>query len=67
MRQQHQANPYHFKPAWGEYVDEANPNFLGTINNAITQAAFTANRATFTNNRFTRRYYFNKDGLRRPG
>jgi iron complex outermembrane recepter protein len=62
--QQHQDNPYHRKPAWGEYVDEANPAFLGTINRDITQAAFTANRATFTNNRFMRRYYFNRDGTR---
>jgi outer membrane receptor protein involved in Fe transport len=62
--QQHQDNPYHRKPAWGEYVDESNPAFLGTINREITQAAFTANRATFTNNRFMRRYYFNRDGTK---
>jgi len=62
--QQHQDNPYHFKPAWGEYVDEDNPAFNGTIRRDITQAAYTANRTTFTNNRFTRRYYFNRDGLK---
>ena len=62
--QQHQDNPYHRKPAWGEYVDESNPAFVGVINHDITQAAFTQNRATFTNNRFMRRYYFNQDGLR---
>ena len=62
--QQHQDNPYHRKPAWGEYVDEANPAFTGTINREITQAAFSANRTTFTNNRFFRRYYFNRDGTR---
>jgi iron complex outermembrane recepter protein len=61
--QQHQDNPYHRKPKWGEYVDESNPAFLGTINRDITQAAYTANRATFTNNRFMRRYYFQRDGL----
>jgi outer membrane receptor protein involved in Fe transport len=59
--QQHQDNPGAMKPKWGEYVDPSNPNFVGTINNAGTQAAFTANRATFTNNRFIRRYYL-RDG-----
>ena len=59
--QQHQDNPGAKKPKWGEYVDPSNPNFVGTINNAGTQAAFTANRATFTNNRFIRRYYL-RDG-----
>ena len=34
--QQDQDNPYHRKPAWGEYIDESNPNFTGTINRAIT-------------------------------
>jgi outer membrane receptor protein involved in Fe transport len=62
--QQHQDNPYHRKPAWGEYLDEANPAFSGVINRDITQAAFTANRTTFTNNRFMRRYYFQRDGMR---
>jgi outer membrane receptor protein involved in Fe transport len=62
--QQHQDNPYHFKPAWGEYVDETNPAWSGVINRAITQAAYTQNRTTFTANRFMRRYYFNRDGLR---
>jgi outer membrane receptor protein involved in Fe transport len=60
--QQHQDNPYHRKPAWGEYVDESNPAFTGVINRDITQAAYTANRTTFTNNRFMRRYYFERDG-----
>ena len=59
--QQHQDNPGAMKPKWGEYVDPANVNFVGTINNAGTQAAFTANRSTFTNNRFIRRYYL-RDG-----
>lgn len=62
--QQHQDNPYHRKPKWGEYVDESNPAFNGVINREITPAAFTANRAVFTANRFMRRYYFNRDGLR---
>lgn len=62
--QQHQDNPYHRKPAWGEYLDESNPAWTGVINREITQAAFTANRATFTNNRFMRRYYFNRDGMK---
>ncbi|WP_414662404.1 TonB-dependent siderophore receptor [Horticoccus sp. 23ND18S-11] len=59
--QQHQDNPGQKKPKWGEYVDPSNPNFVGTINPAQTQAAFTANRTTFTNNRLIRRYYL-KDG-----
>ena len=59
--QQHQDTPGQKSPKWGEYVDPASPNFLGTINPAVTQAAFTANRTTFTNNRFMRRYYL-KDG-----
>jgi hypothetical protein len=59
--QQHQDNPGQKKPKYGEYVDPSNPNFVGTVNTAGTQAAFTANRATFTNNRFIRRYYL-KDG-----
>jgi outer membrane receptor protein involved in Fe transport len=59
--QQHQDNPGQKKPKYGEYVDPSNPLFTGTINHALTQAAFTANRATFTNNRFFRRYYL-RDG-----
>ena len=59
--QQHQDNPGQKKPKYGEYIDPSNPNFAGTVNPAITQAAFTANRATFTNNRFMRRYYL-RDG-----
>ena len=55
--QQHQDNPGQKKPKWGEYVDPAHPLFVGTVNQAGTQAAFTANRATFTNNRFMRRFY----------
>ena len=62
--QQHQDNPYHRKPKWGEYLDESNPAWTGVINREITQAAFTANRAVFTNNRFMRRFYFNRDGMR---
>lgn len=59
--QQHQDNPGQKMPKYGEYIDPANPAFQGTINPAVTQAAFTANRATFTNNRFFRRYYL-RDG-----
>jgi hypothetical protein len=62
--QQHQDNPAQKKPKWGEYVDPASSAWLGAQpNEAITQAAFTANRTLFTNNRFTRRYYFNRDGM----
>lgn len=57
--QQHQDSPGQKKPKFGEYVDPSNPLFVGTINPAVTQAAFTANRTTFTNNRFMRRYYLN--------
>lgn len=59
--QQHQDTPGQKKPKYGEYVDPSNPLFVGTINSAVTQAAFTANRTTFANNRFMRRYYL-KDG-----
>jgi outer membrane receptor protein involved in Fe transport len=60
--QQHQDTPGQKKPKWGEYVDHTSPAWTGTINTALTQAAFTSNRnPTFTNNRFMRRYYF-KDG-----
>jgi outer membrane receptor protein involved in Fe transport len=59
--QQHQDNPGQKKPKYGEYIDPANPAWQGTINPAVTQAAFTANRAVFTNNRFIRRYYL-RDG-----
>jgi outer membrane receptor protein involved in Fe transport len=60
--QQHQDNPGQKKPKYGEYLDMGNPNWTGTVNTAGTQAAFTANRTTFTNNRFMRRYYL-KDGV----
>ncbi len=59
--QQHQDNPGQKKPKYGEYIDPANPAWQGTIQTAVTQAAFTANRATFANNRFMRRYYL-RDG-----
>ena len=59
--QQHQDNPGQKYPKFGEYLDPTNPAWTGTINNAGTLAAFTANRTTFTNNRFMRRYYL-KDG-----
>ena len=55
--QQHQDNPGQKKPKYGEYLDMANPAWTGVVNPAITQAAFVANRTTFTNNRFLRRYY----------
>ncbi len=60
--QQHQDNPGQKKPKFVEYIDPASPNWVGTINPAITQAAFLANRTTFTANRFYRRYYL-RDGL----
>jgi outer membrane receptor protein involved in Fe transport len=60
--QQHQDNPGVQKGAkFGEYIDPANPAWQGVINPAVTQAAYTANRAVFTNNRFYRRYYL-RDG-----
>jgi outer membrane receptor protein involved in Fe transport len=59
--QQHQDNPGQKKPKYGEYIDPSNPAWQGTINPAVTQAAFTANRAVFANNRFIRRYYL-RDG-----
>ncbi len=59
--QQHQDTPGQRKPKWGEYLDPSHPNFVGTVNPAPTQAAHTANRTTFTNNRFFRRYYL-RDG-----
>lgn len=60
--QQHQDTPGQKKAKYAEYLDPTNPNWTGTINPAQTQAAFTANRTVFTNNRFTRRYYL-RDGL----
>lgn len=59
--QQHQDNPGAKYPKMGEYVDPSNPNFVGTVQTAATQAAFLANRTTFGNNRLMRRYYL-KDG-----
>lgn len=61
--QQHQDTPGQKKPKWGEYVDPSSPAWAGAQPNmAITQAAYTANRTLFTNNRFMRRYYFQRDG-----
>ena len=60
--QQHQDNPGQKKPKYGEYLDMANPNWVGAVNPAMTQAAFLANRTTFANNRIVRRYYL-KDGV----
>jgi len=60
--QQHQDNPGQKMPKYAEYLDPTNPNWVGTINPAQTQAAFVANRTAFTNNRFTRRFYL-RDGL----
>jgi iron complex outermembrane recepter protein len=63
--QQHQDSPGHRKPKWGEYVDHTTAAWAGAQPNlAQTQAAFTANRTLFTNNRFMRRYYFDVDGTR---
>ncbi len=59
--QQQQDNPKHWAPNWGEYVKPTHPTFVGTVNPAPTQAAFLANRTTFTNNRFIRRFYL-RDG-----
>ncbi len=60
--QQHQDTPGQKRAKYAEYLDPTNPNWVGTINPALTQAAFVANRTVFTNNRFTRRFYL-KDGL----
>ena len=60
--QQHQDTPGQKKAKYAEYLDPTNPNWVGTINPAITQATFVANRTVFTNNRFTPRYYL-RDGL----
>ncbi len=59
--QQQQDNPKHWAPNWGEYVRPGHATFVGTVNPAQTQAAYLANRTTFTNNRFIRRYYL-RDG-----
>lgn len=59
--QQQQDNPKHWQQGWGEYVLPSHPSFVGTLNPASTLAAFTANRATMTNNRFMRRFYL-RDG-----
>lgn len=62
--QQHQDNPGQKKPKWGEYVDPSNPAWAGAQPNpALTQAAYVANRTLFTNNRFMRRFYFNRDDI----
>ena len=56
--QQHQDTPKAQSGAkFGEYIDPANPNFVGTVDSAVSLAANTTSRATFTNNRFFRRYY----------
>ena len=56
--QQHQDTPRaQAGPKFGEFIDPANPNFIGTIDPAVSVAATAANRATLTNNRFYRRYY----------
>lgn len=59
--QQHQDNPGQKFPKMAEFVSPTNAAFLGTVNSAMTQAAFTANRTVFGNNKFIRRYYL-KDG-----
>jgi outer membrane receptor protein involved in Fe transport len=61
--QQHQDTPGQKKPKWGEYVDPGSAAWAGAQpSQALTQAAYTANRTLFTNNRFMRRYYFQRDG-----
>ena len=59
--QQQQDNPKHWQVGFGEYLLPTNPNFVGTLNQNQTYAAFIANRATMGNNRFIRRFYL-KDG-----
>jgi iron complex outermembrane receptor protein len=64
--QQHQDTPGHWKPTWGEYLDPKNSAFVGAITPLVqTTAQYTANRTTFINNRFMRRYYL-KDGNGAP-
>lgn len=60
--QQHQDNPRQKSPKYGEYLDQSHPNWTGTVDRTISQAAFVANRTVFTNNRFLRRYYL-RDGV----
>lgn len=56
--QQHQDTPKaQAGEKFAEFIDPANPSFIGTIDPAISLAANTANRAVFPNNRFYRRYY----------
>ena len=56
--QQHQDTPLAQAGAkFAEFIDPANPNFIGTIDPTVSVAATAANRATLTNNRFFRRYY----------
>jgi hypothetical protein len=60
--QQHRDVPGHWKPTWGEYLLTTNPAFVGNLTPLVqTTAQYTANRTTFTNNRFMRRYYL-RDG-----
>jgi len=59
--QQHQDNPGQKRPKMAEFVSPGSAAFIGTINPAATQAALNANRTTFANNKFIRRYYL-KDG-----
>lgn len=60
--QQHQDNPGQKKPKYVEYIDPASANWVGTINPALTAAAFATNRTTYAANRFYRRYYL-RDGV----
>ena len=56
--QQHQDTPKAQSGAkFGEYIDPANPNFVGTLDSSVSLAANTTSRATLANNRFFRRYY----------
>ncbi|MBL9211247.1 MAG: hypothetical protein JNL92_12330 [Opitutaceae bacterium] len=59
--QQQQDNPKHWGIGYGEYVKPGTANFVGTVNPGTDRASFLANRTTFTNNRFIRRYYL-RDG-----
>jgi outer membrane receptor for ferric coprogen and ferric-rhodotorulic acid len=56
--QQHQDTPKAQSGAkFAEYIDPANPSFIGALDSSISLAANATSRATLTNNRFYRRYY----------
>lgn len=59
--QQHQDNPGQKLPKYAEYVSPSNAAFIGTLNSAVTRAAYLANRTVLGSNDFIRRFYL-KDG-----